>query len=29
MPRSAIETGCVDCVLALGEIGPALVQLAS
>jgi two-component system chemotaxis response regulator CheB len=29
MPRSAIETGCVDRVLALGEIGPALVQLAS
>jgi two-component system chemotaxis response regulator CheB len=29
MPRSAIATGCVDRVLALGEIGPALVQLAS
>jgi len=29
MPRSAIATGCVDRVLPLGEIGPALVQLAS
>jgi two-component system chemotaxis response regulator CheB len=28
MPRSAIETGCVDRVLPLPEIGPALVALA-
>jgi len=26
MPRSAIETGCVDHVLPVGEIGPALLQ---
>jgi two-component system chemotaxis response regulator CheB len=28
MPRAAIETGCVDRVLPLPEIGPALVALA-
>jgi two-component system chemotaxis response regulator CheB len=28
MPRSAIETGCVDRVLPLQQIGPALVVLA-
>ena len=27
MPQSAIDTGCVDRVLPLGEIGPALVRL--
>jgi two-component system chemotaxis response regulator CheB len=27
MPRSAIETGCVNYVLSLDEIGPALLQL--
>ena len=27
MPRSAIETGCVDRVLPVGEIGPALLRL--
>jgi two-component system chemotaxis response regulator CheB len=27
MPQSAIETGCVDYVLALDEIGPALLRL--
>jgi two-component system chemotaxis response regulator CheB len=27
MPRAAIETGCVDLVLPLAEIGPALVRL--
>lgn len=29
MPRSAIETGCVDAILPLGEIGPALERLIS
>jgi two-component system chemotaxis response regulator CheB len=29
MPRSAIETGCVDRVLPLQEIGPALVARAN
>jgi two-component system chemotaxis response regulator CheB len=29
MPRSAIETGCVDQVLPLEAIGPELVRLAS
>lgn len=29
MPRSAIETGCVDRVLPLGQIGPALLELVS
>jgi two-component system, chemotaxis family, protein-glutamate methylesterase/glutaminase len=28
MPRSAIQTGCVDRVLPLPEIGPALLALA-
>ena len=28
MPSSAIGTGCVDRVLPLSEIGPALVALA-
>lgn len=28
MPRSAIETGCVDRVLPVEEIGPALLRLA-
>ena len=28
MPRSAIETGCVDLVLPIEEIGPTLVRLA-
>ena len=28
MPRSAIETGCVDRVLPVEEIGPALTRLA-
>jgi RNA polymerase-binding transcription factor DksA len=28
MPRAAIETGCVDRVLPVGEIGPALDRLA-
>jgi two-component system chemotaxis response regulator CheB len=27
MPRSAIDTGCVNYVLPLDEIGPALLQL--
>jgi two-component system chemotaxis response regulator CheB len=29
MPASAIATGCVDFVVPLGEIGPALVELVS
>jgi two-component system chemotaxis response regulator CheB len=29
MPRSAIETGCVDLVLPLEEIAPALVRLVT
>ena len=29
MPRSAIETSCVDVILPLGEIGPALKRLVS
>jgi len=29
MPRSAIETGCVDEVLPLGEIGPTLLRLVT
>ena len=28
MPRSAIATGCVDQVLPVGDIGPALLELA-
>jgi two-component system chemotaxis response regulator CheB len=27
MPKAAIETGCVDFILALEEIAPALVSL--
>jgi two-component system chemotaxis response regulator CheB len=27
MPRSAIQTGCVDYILSLDEIGPVLLQL--
>jgi two-component system chemotaxis response regulator CheB len=29
MPRSAIETGCVDRVMPLEEIAPALMRLAT
>ncbi len=28
MPQAAIETGAVEYVLPLGEIGPALTELA-
>jgi two-component system chemotaxis response regulator CheB len=27
MPKSAIQTGCVDYILPLDEIGPALMHL--
>jgi two-component system chemotaxis response regulator CheB len=27
MPRAAIETGCVDRILPVGDIGPALARL--
>jgi chemotaxis response regulator CheB len=28
MPHSAIETGCVDAILPIGEIAPELQRLA-